>query len=88
MVAITALQKTFFSIDLDPGKPIQWESRKIHPLIKRLFLPKCIPDVPLADRLKHFVGALMRITQGPKVLDTVKGYEIPFHSKPFQSKIS
>ena len=29
----------------------------------------------------------MRITQDPKVLDIVKGYKIPFHSKPYQSKI-
>ena len=26
----------------------------------------------------------MKITQDPKILDTVKGYKIPFHSKPFQ----
>ena len=29
----------------------------------------------------------MRITQNPKILDIVKGYKIPFHSTPFQSKI-
>ena len=29
----------------------------------------------------------MEITQDPKILDIVKGYKIPFHSKPFQSKI-
>ena len=74
-------------MDLNPEKPIQWESRKVHPLIKRLFLSKSIPDVPLAGRLKHFVEAWMKIAQDPKILDIVKGYKIPFHSKPFQSKI-
>ena len=63
------------------------ESRKVYPLIKRLFLSKSIPEVPLAGRLKHFIGAWVRITQNPKILDIVKGYKIPFHSTPFQSKI-
>ena len=27
------------------------------------------------------------MTQAPKILDIVKGYKIPFHSKPFWSKI-
>ena len=86
MVGVTAPQQTFFSMDLNPEKPILWESRKVHPLIKRLFLSKSISDVPLAGRLKHFVGAWMKITQDPKILDIVKGYKIPFHSKTFQSK--
>ena len=75
-------------MELNPEKPMQWESKKIHSLIKRLFLPKSIPDVPLAGRLKHFVGAWMKITQNPKILDIVKGHKIPFDSKPFQSKIA
>ena len=87
MVGITTQQQTFFSMDLNPEKPIQWESRKVHPLIKKLFLSKSIPDVPLAGRLKHFVEDWMKITQDTKILDIVKGYKIPFHSKPFQSKI-
>ena len=74
-------------MDINSEKPIQRESRKVHPLIKRLFLSKSIPDVPLRGRLKHFVGAWMKITQDPKILNIVKGYKIPFHSKPFQSKI-
>ena len=74
-------------MDLNPEKPIQWESRKVHPLTKRLFLSKSIPDVPLAERLKHFVGAWIKTTQDPKILDIVKGYKIPLHSKPFRSKI-
>ena len=28
-------------------------------------MPKSIPDVPSAGRLKHFVGAWMKITQDP-----------------------
>ena len=82
----TSPQQIFFSMDLNPEKPIQWESRKVHPLIK-ILLSKSIPDVPLAGRLKHFVGAWMKITQDPKILDILKRYKISFHSKPFQSKI-
>ena len=62
IVGTTTPQKTFFSMDLNREKPIQWESRKIHPLIKRLFLSKRIPDVPLAGRLKYFVEIWMKIT--------------------------
>ena len=87
MVSITTQQQTFFSMDLNPEKPIQCESRNVHPLIKRLFLSKNIPEVPLTGRLKRFLGAWMKITQDTKVLDIVKEYQIPFHSKPFQSKI-
>ena len=76
LVGITTSQQTFFSMDLNPEKPIQWESRKAHPLIKKLFFSKSIPDVPLARRLKQFVGAWMKITQNPKILDIVKGYNI------------
>ena len=74
-------------MDLNPEKPIQWESRKLQPLIKRLFSSKSIPDVLLAGTLKHFVGAWMKIRQDPKILDIVKGNKIPFHSKPFQSEV-
>ena len=63
------------------------ESRKGQPLIKRLFLSKSISDIPTTGRLKHFVGAWMKITQDPKILNMVKGCKIPFHSKHFQSKI-
>ena len=63
------------------------ESRKGHPLIKRLFLSKSISDIPTKGRLKHFVGSWMKITQDPKILNMVKGRKIPFHSKHFQSKI-
>ena len=84
MVGITTPQQTFFSMDLNPEKPIQWESRKVHPLIKRLFLSKSILDIPLTGRWKHFVGTWIKTTQDPKILNIVKGYEIAFHSKPFQ----
>ena len=87
MVGTITPQQTFFSRNLNPEKPIRWESKNFHPLIKIFFLSKCIQDVPSAGRLKHFVGAWMKITQDPKILDIVKGYKIPFHSKPFQSKI-
>ena len=54
MVGITTQQQTLFSMDLNPEKPIQWESRKVYPLIKRLFLSKSIPDVPLGRKIEAF----------------------------------
>ena len=86
MVGITAPQQTF-NRHLNPGKPIQWELKKVHPLIKRLFSSKSIADVRLAGRLKHFVGSWFRIIKDPNILDTVKGYKILFYSKTYQSKI-
>ena len=62
MVDITAPQQTFFSMGANPGKSILWESRKVHPLTKRLFLPKSAPDVRLAGKLKNAVGVWMRTT--------------------------
>ena len=59
----------------------------VHSLIKRLFLSKSIPDVPLAGRLRHFLGAWVKITQDSKILDILKGCKILFRSKPLQSKI-
>ena len=57
MVGTTTPRQTFFSMDLNPEKRIQWESRKIPPLIKILSLSKSIPDVPLAGRLKNNTGS-------------------------------
>ena len=38
MVGIIAPQQTFFSMDLNPGKRIYWESRKVHPLNIKIIL--------------------------------------------------
>ena len=73
-------------MDLNPEKPIQWESRKVHPLTKRLFLSKSIPDVPLAERLKHFVGAWIKTTQDPKILDIEKDTKSHFIQNLFSQK--
>ena len=87
MVGITSQQQAFCSRDLNPEKPIQWESRKVRPLIKRSLLSKSIPDVLVAGRLKHFVGAWIKTMQDLKTLEIVKGYKIPFYLKPFLSEI-
>ena len=56
-------------------------------MIKRLFLPKSIADVPLTEKVKYFAEAWIRITQNLKISDIVKGYQISFCSNYFQSKI-
>ena len=83
MVCITTQQQIFFSMDLNPDKPSQCRSRKVHPLIKRLFLSESIPEVPSVGRLKYFAEAWLKITEDLKILEIVKGYKIPFHSTPF-----
>ena len=87
MVVITTPQQTLFSMDLNPQKPIQRESRKAHPLIKRLFLSINIQDVPLAGRLKHFVGAWMKMTQDLKIFDIVRGYLFSTYANIYEKLI-
>ena len=83
MVRITTQQQIFFSMYLNPDKPSQCRSRKVHSLIKRLFLSESIPEVPSVGRLKYFAEAWLKITEDLKILEIVKGYKIPFHSAPF-----
>ena len=70
-------------MDLNPDKPFQCRSRKVHPLIKRLFLSESVPEVPSVGRLKNFAEAWLKITEDLKILEIIKGYKIPFHSAPF-----
>ena len=77
MVDITTQQQTFFSMDLNPENPIQWESRKVHPLIKILFLSKSIPDIPISRKTETFCRSLD---------DT--GSQNFGHSKSMQNSIS
>ena len=92
MAGITAPQQTFFSEDLNPER---WESRKVHPLIKRLFLSKSIPDVPLAetfcrslDDYFHLGSYKMFPLMDPNSANWVTGAQNFGHSKRIQNPIS
>ena len=52
MVGTAAPQQSFLSMGLNPGKPIEWDTRKVYPSIKRLLLPESIPRVPRLDENK------------------------------------
>ena len=76
MVGKFAPQQIFFSMYLNPGKPIQWKSRKVHQLMKRLMLSK---SIPLAGRSKTFCRSLHENSTGSQ------GFG---HSKRIQNPIS
>lgn len=62
----------------------------LHPsLIKRLFLffSNTIPNVLIAEKLKHFLKAGKKLNKDQSILDLVDSYVIPFKRKPFKSKI-
>ena len=58
----------------------------VHQIIRKLFT-KTIAHVPLAGRLAYLTGSLEKIGQNQEILSTVKGYEIPFVSLPYQEKV-
>ena len=59
--------------------------KHVHPLIKQLFT-KIIPQIPLAGRLKKFQNNWEKLTQDPKILKVVSGYDIQFSVLPKQNK--
>ena len=59
---------------------------QVHPAVKGMFRTE-IPRVPLAGRLKHFLAAWKKLTGDKEISNMVEGLEIPFVSKPFQTKI-
>ena len=83
---ITAPQKTFFHMNLNSGKPIQWESRKVLPLIKRLLWSKRILELPLAERLKHFSWSLDKDNTRSQNFGHTKGIENSISFKTFSVK--
>ena len=58
----------------------------VHQIIRKLFT-KTIAHVPLAGRLAYLTASLEKIGQDQEILSTVKGYEIPFVSLPYQEKV-
>ena len=77
MVGITTQQQAFLNMDLNPEKPIQWESRKVHPLIKRLF--KKYSRRPISRRIEIFCRSLDENNTGSQNFG---------HSKKIQNFIS
>ena len=58
----------------------------VHQIIRKLFT-KTIGHVPLAGRLAYLTASWEKIGQDQEILSTVKGYEIPFVSLPYQEKV-
>ena len=60
------------------------EFPRIHPLIANLF-PTTTKQLPCAGRVKFFVENWKKLTNDQRILEIVKGYEIPFSEPPKQS---
>ena len=82
MVNINKKREPFFNKVPD----LMIRTQKVHPMIKNLFYLN-IPDIPLAGRLKYFQKNWKVLTQDPKILSIVEGYDIPFVEKPYQCQI-
>ena len=59
----------------------------VHPIVKRLFYKKVLPNLPLAGRLKHFHKNWELITRDPDILALIKGFKIPSFSQPVQDYV-
>ena len=56
-----------------------------HSLIKQLFPGKYHPTGKVAGRLRLFAHNWQKLSSDQIILNMVKAWEIPFHSKPFQN---
>ena len=65
-----------------------FDLRRVHPVVKRLFTRKVIPDVPLVGHLKHFLSSWKKLIKDQDILSVVKCYKIPFIMAPYQKKIA
>ena len=67
---------------------VQEEDLKlVHPIVKRLFYKKVLPNLPLAGRLKHFHKNWDLVTRGPDILALIKGFKILFLSQHLQDYV-
>ena len=57
----------------------------IHPVIKRLLYVENMQNFRPAGRLQYFLKSWEKLTNDPFILELVKGYQIPFLSKPSQT---
>ena len=73
MVNIHSSSRTFFNMNLVPEITLNWELEKVHPLAKRLFSSKKVPNVPIAGRLKHSAKTWKKLTRNQSMLDLVDG---------------
>ena len=60
----------------------------VHPIVKRLFYEKVLPNLPLAVKLKHLHKNGELITGNPDILALMKGFKIPFLSQPVQDYVT
>ena len=58
-----------------------------HVLVLKVILEKQLLNVPIAERLKHFLNAWQILTGDLEVLAIVKDYHVPFLCQPHQKQI-
>ena len=72
----------------DVALVLEEDLKLVHPIVKRLFYKKVLPNLPLTGRLKHFHKNWELITGDPNILALIKGFKIPFLSQPVQDYVS
>ena len=58
-----------------------------HVLVLKVILEKQLLNLPIAERLKHFLNAWQILTGNLEVLAIVKDYHVPFQCQPHQRQI-
>ena len=78
--------KETFNMFFPPIIPIE-DLRNVHPWVKNLFSARKVPNLPLAGKLKYFLGAWEILIKDPEILEIVKGFNIPFLKNPTQERV-
>ena len=58
-----------------------------HVLVLKVILEKQLLNLPIAERLKHFLNAWQILTGNLEVLAIVKDFHVPFLCQPHQRQI-
>ena len=74
-------------IALEVALALEEELNLVHPIVKRLFHKKVLPNLPLVGRLKHFHKNWELITRDPDILALIKLFKIPFLSQHVQDYV-
>ena len=79
-------KEIFFNMLFPPIIPME-DLRNVHPWVKSLFSARKVPNLPLAERLKHFLEAWEILTKDSEILGIVKGLKIPFLKHSTQERV-
>ena len=67
--------------------PMSQTCREVHPFLRKILVRIPIREgLPFAGRLNHFLENWRVLTKDKKILNVIKGWEIPLLGKPHQEK--